>query len=94
VLAVRLRPEEITELLRRHAAAGGGYRLSIDVETQRVADGRGFAAAFPIEAYRKEMLLHGLDEIGRTLLVEDRIVAFECGVRNAECGIDERASRP
>src|SRR5439155_1525506 len=44
VLAVRLRPEEIAEVLRRHAAAGGDYRLSIDLETQRVADGRGFAA--------------------------------------------------
>ena len=38
-----------------------------------------FAAAFAIEAYRREMLLHGLDEIGRTLLVEERIAAYEKG---------------
>jgi len=30
-----------------------------------------------MEPYRREMLLHGLDEIGRTLQVEDRIVAYE-----------------
>src|SRR5207248_2994814 len=78
VLAVCLSPEEIAELLRRHAAGGGG----------------GFAARFAIEAYRREMLLHGLDEIGRTLLVESEIAAFECGMRNAECGIDERPSGP
>src|SRR5204863_4869268 len=47
-------PEEIAEVLRRHAAAGGDYRLSIDLETQRVDDGRGFAAAFPIEARSEE----------------------------------------
>ena len=94
VLAVRLRPEEIAEVLRRHAAAGGDYRLSIDLETQRVADGRGFAAAFSIEAYRKEMLLHGLDEIGRTLLEEERIAAFERGTRNVERGTEGRISVP
>ena len=98
VLAVCLSPEEIAELLRRHAAGGGGgggvYRLSIDLAEQRVEDGAGFAARFAIEAYRREMLLHGLDEIGRTLLVESEIAAFECGMRNAKCGIDERPSGP
>ena len=79
VLAVRLSSEEIAELLRRHAAAGGVYRLSIDLAEQRVEDGAGFAAAFAIEAYRREMLLHGLDEIGRTLLEENRIAAYEKG---------------
>src|SRR5881398_1947213 len=94
VLAVRLSSEEIAELLRRHAAAGGVYRLSIDLVEQRVEDGAGFAARFAVEAYRREMLLHGLDEIGRTLLEENRIAAYECGMRNAECGIDERPSGP
>ncbi len=77
VLAVRLSSEEIAELLRRHAAAGGVYRLSIDLVEQRVEDGAGFAARFAVEAYRREMLLHGLDEIGRTLLEENRIAAYE-----------------
>ena len=84
VLAVRLSFEEIAELLRRHAAGGGVYRLSIDLVEQRVEDGAGFTARFAIDAYRREMLLHGLDEIGRTLLEEERIAAFE--TRNAERG--------
>jgi 3-isopropylmalate/(R)-2-methylmalate dehydratase small subunit len=42
-----------------------------------VTDPRGFAAQFVIEPYRREMLLRGLDEIGRTLLEESRIAAFE-----------------
>src|SRR5207249_4684687 len=79
VLPVRLSPGEIAELTRRHQAAGGGgdYRLSIDLEEQRVEDGAGFSAAFSIEAYRREMLLQGLDEMGRTLLEESRIAAYE-----------------
>jgi 3-isopropylmalate/(R)-2-methylmalate dehydratase small subunit len=79
VLPVRLSSEEIAELLRRHAAAGGVYRLSIDLAEQRVADDAGFAARFAVEVYRREMLLHGLDEIGRTLLEEERIAAYEKG---------------
>ena len=90
---MRLSSEEIAELLRRHAAAGGVYRLSIDLAEQRVEDGAGFAARFAIEAYRREMLLKGLDEIGRTLLDEERIAAFECGMRNAERGIVGQGSR-
>jgi 3-isopropylmalate/(R)-2-methylmalate dehydratase small subunit len=94
VLPVRLTSEEIAELARRHQAAGGDYRLSIDLAEQRVEDGAGFAARFAVEAYRREMLLHGLDEIGRTLLVEREIAAFERGRGNAERGTYGRPSVP
>jgi 3-isopropylmalate/(R)-2-methylmalate dehydratase small subunit len=42
-----------------------------------VSDTDGFAAGFAIDPYRREMLLRGLDEIGRTLEQEARIDAFE-----------------
>jgi 3-isopropylmalate/(R)-2-methylmalate dehydratase small subunit len=42
-----------------------------------VSDAGGFRAGFEVEEYRREMLLRGLDEIGRTLLDEPRIAAFE-----------------
>jgi len=77
LVPVRLLPQEIGELFRRHQAAGGEYQLTIDLEEQRVDDGLGFRTTFSMEPYRREMLLHGLDEIGRTLQVEDRIVAYE-----------------
>ncbi len=79
VVPVRLSPEEVAELLRRHQAAGGAYVLTVDLEEQLVDDGSGFRTRFAIDAYRREMLISGLDQIGRTLLVEDRIGAFECG---------------
>jgi len=77
VAAVRLSVDEIEELVRRCRAGRGAYRLTVDLEAQRVTDDAGFGAAFTMEPYRREMLLRGLDEIGRTLLEETRITAFE-----------------
>jgi 3-isopropylmalate/(R)-2-methylmalate dehydratase small subunit len=77
LLPVRLPAQEIDELLRRSGAAGGDYRLTIDLDAQRVEDGQGFGLRFDIDPYRREMLLRGLDETGRTLLEEPRIAAFE-----------------
>jgi len=92
LVPVRLLPQEVAELFRRHQAAGGEYQLTVDLEEQRVHDGLGFRTTFSMEPYRREMLLTGSDQIGRSLREESRIAAFELGMRNAECGIDSRAS--
>ncbi len=75
LLPVVLRQGQVDQLFRR--AAGTLYELTINLETRTVSDAHGFEAGFEIEEYRREMLLRGLDEIGRTLLDEDRIAAFE-----------------
>ena len=75
VLPVILGESEIEELLRR--ATVGSYELVVDLERQTVSDDEGFAARFEMDAYRREMLLQGLDEIGRTLLSEARIADYE-----------------
>jgi 3-isopropylmalate/(R)-2-methylmalate dehydratase small subunit len=77
VAPVRLSGDEIAELSRRARAGGAAYRLTVDLEAQRVSDEAGFSAGFRMEPYRREMLLRGLDEIGRTLLEEPRIAEFE-----------------
>ncbi|HMJ58984.1 MAG TPA: 3-isopropylmalate dehydratase small subunit [Gemmatimonadales bacterium] len=77
VAPVRLSGDGIDEVLRRCRAGRGVYRLTIDVEAQQVTDDAGLRAPFPLEPYRREMLLRGLDEIGRSLLEEPRIAAFE-----------------
>jgi 3-isopropylmalate/(R)-2-methylmalate dehydratase small subunit len=77
LLPVRLAEAEVAELFRRADAAPEGYELTVDLERQRVSDRAGFEAAFAIDPYHREMLLRGLDEIGRTLLEEPRIAAFE-----------------
>jgi 3-isopropylmalate/(R)-2-methylmalate dehydratase small subunit len=77
LLPVRLGPVEVAELFRRVEAAPAGYELTVDLETLRVTDDAGFSAPFTLDAYRRDMLLRGLDEIGRTLLLEPKIAAFE-----------------
>ncbi len=90
LLPVRLGSGQVDELLRRYAAATGGYELMVDLESQRVSDGAGFSAGFEMDAYRRDMLLLGLDEIGHTLRAEPEIVAFENGREQARTGGNRR----
>ena len=69
----------VEELLRRYQTAPDGYELTVDLLTTTVRDARGFESAFHIPGYRRDMLLQGLDEIGRTLRHEAAIAAFERG---------------
>jgi 3-isopropylmalate/(R)-2-methylmalate dehydratase small subunit len=77
LLPVRLEAQEVEELQRRCEAAAEGYSLTIDLQQQLVEDGHGFRTRFELDPYRREMLLRGIDEIGRTMLDEPRIAAFE-----------------
>jgi 3-isopropylmalate/(R)-2-methylmalate dehydratase small subunit len=77
LLPVRL-PEETVRQIMDHAVANPGARLSVDLVSQRVwSDDEEIAVAFEIDAARRHALLNGLDDIGLTLQVEDRIAAYE-----------------
>ncbi|MDX2193849.1 MAG: 3-isopropylmalate dehydratase small subunit [Gemmatimonadales bacterium] len=76
LVPVRLDAEAVAELARR-AADGVGYEVTVDLGARTVRDGAGFAAAFPLDDYRREMLMHGLDEIALTLRHEAAIAAHE-----------------
>lgn len=77
LLPVVLPETLVQELFRRAGQSADGYELTVDLAAQQVRDAAGFDVEFPIDPYRKQMLLEGLDEIGRTLLEEPRIAAFE-----------------
>jgi 3-isopropylmalate/(R)-2-methylmalate dehydratase small subunit len=74
LLPVCLPQSDIDELFRR---AEGPYHLEVDLRRQTVLDDAGFEATFEIAPYRREMLMLGLDEIGSTLLQEERIASYE-----------------
>jgi len=78
VLPVTLKDEEVDELVRR-ARAHEGYRLTVDLERCEVRDEHGFTAAFEIDAFRRQCLLEGLDDVGLTLRHESLISRFEEG---------------
>jgi 3-isopropylmalate/(R)-2-methylmalate dehydratase small subunit len=77
LLPVTLPEKAVRELFRRAEDAPEGYELTVDLVTTTVRDARGFESVFQIAPYRRDMLLHGLDEIGRTLQHEPEIAAFE-----------------
>jgi 3-isopropylmalate/(R)-2-methylmalate dehydratase small subunit len=78
LLPVQLSETEVQELSRRRTL-NCRAELTVDLEQQVVADDADFVARFHLAPYRREMMLRGLDEIGRTLLEEERIAQYESG---------------
>ncbi|HXY05240.1 MAG TPA: 3-isopropylmalate dehydratase small subunit [Burkholderiaceae bacterium] len=58
-------------------AAQPGYELVIDLAEQRVRTPDGQVLAFEVDAFRKQCLLNGWDDIGLTLRHADEIREFE-----------------
>ncbi|MEX0730894.1 MAG: 3-isopropylmalate dehydratase small subunit [Aquisalimonadaceae bacterium] len=69
--------EEIVEKLFAEEKARPGYRLSVDLPAQTVTTPGGEVIPFEVDAFRKHMLVEGLDEIGLTLQHADAIRAYE-----------------
>lgn len=76
ILPVTLPDTEVNELFRR-AENNEGYRLTVDLESQAVTDESGLRSSFQVDAYRRQCLLNGWDDIGLSLRHEDRITAYE-----------------
>jgi 3-isopropylmalate/(R)-2-methylmalate dehydratase small subunit len=70
-------PENIVRQLLDRAEREPGYRLTVDLESQTVADERDTLAAFDIDPSVKHRLLNGLDDIGLTLQHATEIDGFE-----------------
>ena len=69
--------ESVVARLFDAVAATPGYRLVVDLERQEVREPDGAVHRFEVDAFRRESLLQGLDEIGVTLREADDIRAYE-----------------
>jgi 3-isopropylmalate/(R)-2-methylmalate dehydratase small subunit len=69
--------EPLVRRIAEQAQTKPPYKLTIDLETQMIADDCGLSESFAVEAFRRHRLLRGLDEIGMTLLHEADISRFE-----------------
>ncbi len=76
ILPIKLTEEEV-DYLFNETTAKEGYALTIDLESQTVVTDKGDVFSFPIGDFHRYKLLNGLDEIGLTLLHEDKITAYE-----------------
>ena len=70
-------PAAATAALRGALQAEPGARMTVDLAAQQVIGPDGTAYRFEIDAYRKECLLKGIDELDFTLARKDEIAAFE-----------------
>lgn len=75
ILAIELPVEQTQLLLQR--GENKPYLLTINLESKTIEDSKGWQIPFNISEYTRDMLLNGLDEIGLTLLHEDKISQFE-----------------
>jgi 3-isopropylmalate/(R)-2-methylmalate dehydratase small subunit len=76
IILVRLSDAEVETLIQR-STANPKHELTISLEDQTVTDADSFHAHFDIDPFRKHCLLNGLDDIGLTLLHEDKLNAYE-----------------
>jgi 3-isopropylmalate/(R)-2-methylmalate dehydratase small subunit len=76
LLPIVLSELQIDQLFNE-VSAFPGYKLTVDLERQRIVKGQGEEIAFDVNAFRKYCLLNGLDDIGLTLRHKDKIQSFE-----------------
>jgi 3-isopropylmalate/(R)-2-methylmalate dehydratase small subunit len=76
IILVRLTDAEVETLIQR-STTNPQHKITINLEAQTVTDTEGFQAHFDIDPFRKHCLLNGLDDIGLTLLHEDKLNAYE-----------------
>jgi 3-isopropylmalate/(R)-2-methylmalate dehydratase small subunit len=76
VLTIILKPAEVDAIfaaIKNHQ----DYALTIDLAGQQVSDDTGWSARFEIDAFPKQCLLEGLDDIALTLAHDQEIGAYE-----------------
>jgi len=68
---------EIVESLFNEVTATEGYQLNVDLAAQTVTTPSGKSYQFDVDNVRKHNLLNGLDDIGLTMQLQDKIKTFE-----------------
>ncbi len=70
-------PAAVVEQLFTELYAAPGYSLTVDLESQIIRKPDGGTLSFEVDAFRRQCLLQGLDDIGITLQSAEVIRRFE-----------------
>ena len=76
ILPIKL-PQEIVDRLMDDAMRGANARISVDLEAMEIRGPDGGMVKFEVDAFRRQCLLNGWDDIGLTLRDEDKITSYE-----------------
>ena len=74
-------PERVIDAMLAELAASPGGKVAIDLEAQTVTSPGGEVHYFEIDPFSRHCLREGLDEVAYTLSLEDKIAAYEKGLR-------------
>ncbi len=83
ILPIRL-PREVCEKLMEDAKLGANARLTVDLARQVVVRPNGEEIPFEVDAFRRHLLLNGLDDIGQTMQHAPAIDSFESKQKAAQ----------
>ena len=75
-LPIRL-PQPVVATLLGQLEVAKGARIAIDLPAQTLRAPDGMIHGFDVDTFAKRCLLEGLDEIGYTLTLLDKVAAFE-----------------
>ncbi len=70
-------PQEAVDHIMEQAKNVPGYQVTVDLERGLVTDTQEFTVSFEIDAFRRDCLLRGLDDIGLTQEHDDAIATYE-----------------
>ena len=76
ILPIVFSAETVDELFTA-VAAEPGYSLAVDLDQQQVLTPDRLVLRFEIDQFRKQCMLHGLDDIDLTLQFADHIRVYE-----------------
>lgn len=70
-------PQEQVDVLMKDAEKGENARMTVDLEAQEITTSDGEVIKFEVDAFKKQCLLEGLDDIGQTLQKQSSVEAYE-----------------
>jgi 3-isopropylmalate/(R)-2-methylmalate dehydratase small subunit len=76
ILPITLPQAEVDKLMD-DAERGANARITIDLEAQEIRGPDGGCIKFEVDPFRKQCLLNGWDDIGLTMLSENKISDYE-----------------
>ena len=76
ILPIKL-PQEIVDKLMDDAERGANAIISVDLESQEIRGPDGGMVKFEVDAFRKQCLLNGWDDIGLTMRNEGKVTSYE-----------------
>ncbi|MBO0756886.1 MAG: 3-isopropylmalate dehydratase small subunit, partial [Bradyrhizobiaceae bacterium] len=82
VLPIKVSPADLDKLFD-DADRGANATLTIDLQSQEIRGPDGGVVKFEIDPFRKHCLLNGLDDIGLTMVKQDKIDSYEVKAKAA-----------